>query len=98
MTGENAVDREALEHGLVRRLLDHIENRTTDLADGVLEVPTDAYSVERHEEELQALFRDSPIVFCLSGALPEPASYYTVDLCGVPILLTRDVEGQVRAL
>ena len=33
------MDKEALEHSLVRRLLDHIEHHTTDMAEDVLEVP-----------------------------------------------------------
>jgi choline monooxygenase len=92
------VDREALEHGLVRRLLDHIENRTTDLADEVLELPTDVYSRAHHEQEVEVLFRDEPLVLCLSGGLPGPETFRTVDLCGTPILLTRDTHGRVRAL
>jgi phenylpropionate dioxygenase-like ring-hydroxylating dioxygenase large terminal subunit len=91
------VDREALEHGLVRRLLDHIDNHTTDFAEGMLELPTDVYSPERHDEEMAVLFRDHPLVFCLSGALPHPESYFTVDICGVPILLTRDADSQIHA-
>jgi len=92
------VDREALERGLVRRLLDHIEHRTTDLADDVMELPTDVYSRERHLEEIEVLFHGRPLVFCLSGALPAPRTYRTVDLLGTPILLTRDGGGKVRAL
>jgi phenylpropionate dioxygenase-like ring-hydroxylating dioxygenase large terminal subunit len=93
------VDKEALEHSLVRRLLDHIENHTTDMADGVLEVPADAYTSRAHyEKELAALFDDYPLVFCLSGALPRPGTYWTVDICGTPVLLTRDAQGQVRAM
>jgi phenylpropionate dioxygenase-like ring-hydroxylating dioxygenase large terminal subunit len=93
------VDREALEHELVRRLLDHIEQGTTDLADAVLEVPADTYiSVTRYEEELEVLFRGHPLVFCLSGALPRPGSYRAVDLCGTPVLLTRDGEGKAHAM
>ena len=61
------MDREALEHGLVRRLLDHLENRTTDLADGVLELPADVYSGARHDAEVEVLFRGQPLVLCLSG-------------------------------
>jgi phenylpropionate dioxygenase-like ring-hydroxylating dioxygenase large terminal subunit len=91
------VDREALEHSLVRRLLDHIENKTTDLADGILELPTDIYSPERAEEELQALFLDQPLVLCLSGALPDTGTYKTVDLCGTSVLVTRDTDGKVHA-
>ena len=66
------MDREALEHGLVRRLLDHIENRTTDLADGVLELPADVYSGACHDAEVEVLFRGQPLVLCLSGGLPGP--------------------------
>lgn len=93
------MDREALEHSLVRRLLDHIEAGTTDLADTLLEVPADTYtSPEHHAAELAVLFGDQPLVLCLSGALPRPGSYRTVDLCGTPVLLTRDGDGRVHAL
>ncbi len=93
------MDREALEHGLVRRLLDHIEHGTTDLADSVLEVPADSYtSPERLAAELDVLFRGHPLVLCLSGALPRPGSYRTVDLCGTPVLVTRAADGRVRAM
>ena len=92
------MDREALEHSLARRLLEHLDNRTTDLADSVLEVSTDVYSAEHLKDEVEALFLDQPLVFCLSGALPGPETYRTVDICGTPILLTRDGEGKARAL
>ncbi len=92
------MDREAFERSLVRRLLDHLEHRTTDLADEVMELPTDVYSAAHHEQEVEVLFRGRPLVFCLSGALPGPETFRTVDLCGTPILLTRDGQGRVRAL
>lgn len=92
------MDREALEHGLVRRLLDHLENRTTDLADGVLELPVDVYSGACHDAEVEVLFRGEPLVLCLSGGLPGPETFRAVDLCGTPVLLTRDADGRVRAL
>lgn len=93
------MDREALEHGLVRRLLDHVENHTTDMADDVLEVPAEVYTSRAHlDKELAVLFDDYPLVFCLSGALPRPGTYWTVDMCGTPVLLTRDAQGQVRAM
>jgi phenylpropionate dioxygenase-like ring-hydroxylating dioxygenase large terminal subunit len=91
------MDREALERSLVRRLLDHLEHRTTDLADDVLELPTNVYSAARHEREADVLFRGHPLVLCLSGALPAPRTYRTVDICGTPILLTRDHNGAVHA-
>src|SRR5271165_1433828 len=93
------MDREALEHDLVRRLLEHIEHGTTDMADEILEVPADLYTCRSHfEAELDVLFLNHPLVLCLSGALPEPGTYRTVDLCGTPVLVTRDAEGRVRAM
>lgn len=93
------MDKEALEHRLARRLLDHIEGGTTDLADEVLEIPASAYtSPDRFAREVQVLFLGEPLVLCLSGALPGPGSYRTVDACGTPVLLTRDARGAVHAL
>ena len=44
-----------------RRLLGHIEHRTTDLADDVLEVGTGSYSPEHHALEVEVLFRNQPL-------------------------------------
>jgi choline monooxygenase len=93
------VDREALEHSLARRLLDHVQQGTTDLADAVLEVAADSYtSPDRLAEEIDVLFLGQPLVLCLSGALPRPGSYVTVELCGTPVLVTRATDGRVRAM
>jgi choline monooxygenase len=91
------MDRDALERSLARRLIDHIENRTTDMAEGVLEVPADVYLPEHHEREVEVLFRGYPLVLALSGALPGPESYRAVDACGTPVLLARDAGGRARA-
>jgi choline monooxygenase len=84
---------------LVRRLLDHIEHGTTDMADECLEVLSETYvSEQRHVDELDALFLNHPIVLCMSGALPRPGSYMAIEMCGTPLLLTRDREGQVHCM
>jgi choline monooxygenase len=87
-----------LDRGLARRLLDHIEHHTTDLCDEVMEVPASAFvSDEHYADEVQALFLEQPIVLSLSGSLPEPNSYHTIDICDTPILLTRDKDGTVHS-
>ena len=91
------MDREALERSLARRLLDHLEHKTTDLADDVLELPTDVYLGAHHDKEVGVLFLGQPLVLCLSGALPGPETYRTVDMCGTPVLLVRDADGRVRS-
>ncbi len=91
------MDREALDRSLVRRLIDHIENGTTDLSDGVMEVPAAVYTSADHlDREVEALFHARPLVLCLSGALG-PSSYKTVDMGGTPVLVTRDRDGKVHA-
>jgi phenylpropionate dioxygenase-like ring-hydroxylating dioxygenase large terminal subunit len=84
---------------LARRLLHHIDNRTTDMAEACFEVPCESYtSAARHVEELNVLFLDQPIVLCMSGALPRPNTYLAIELCDTPVLLTRDGEGRVHAM
>jgi choline monooxygenase len=93
------MDREALEHQIVRRLLAHIEAGTTDLGEEVMEVPVARYtSADRLAEEVDGLFLRHPLVLCLSGALPHPGSYLTVDICDTPVLVTRGTDGRVRAM
>ncbi len=49
------------------------------------------------EDEWQTFFRNHPQLIGLSGDLPEPGSYFTVDDFGTPVLATRDNEGVFRA-
>ena len=82
------MDKDALNRSLARRLLDHIDNHTTDEAESVLEVPAELYTSEAHfRDELEVLFLDQPLVLALSGSLPKPGTYHTVQMCGTPVLL-----------
>jgi nitrite reductase/ring-hydroxylating ferredoxin subunit len=47
--------------------------------------------------EEQRLFREMPVVACLSMDLPDAGSYKVFDDTGVPIFVTRGPDGQVRA-
>src|SRR5262245_22462077 len=51
---------------------------------------------ERHELEQEKVFRRLPVVVAPSARL-QPGSVLAHDGYGVPLLLTRDKEGQVRA-
>ncbi len=52
---------------------------------------------ERFAPEHHAFFRQTPVVACLSAELPEPGSYRIFDDAGVPMLLSRGKDGEVRA-
>jgi phenylpropionate dioxygenase-like ring-hydroxylating dioxygenase large terminal subunit len=52
---------------------------------------------ERHALEQAKVFRALPVPVTLSARLPEPGSVLAHDGYGVPLVLTRDKDGQVRA-
>lgn len=60
--------------------------------------PTDVYvSQERFNLEINKLFRGRPVPITVSGALPHPKSHVVIRDYKVPVLLTRDAQGVVRA-
>ncbi len=80
------------------RLLNYIDTRTTALADDIYRQPVDEYiSDEVAARERSQLFRALPMCVGLSNLLPHPDSYFTHDVSGLPLLLTRTETGQVRA-
>ena len=81
-----------------RRLLGHIDGRTTDLADALFRNRTINYSCrERAALERERLFRELPIFMGLSTRLAKPGDYLTEDVAGMPVLMTRGADGEVRA-
>jgi phenylpropionate dioxygenase-like ring-hydroxylating dioxygenase large terminal subunit len=51
----------------------------------------------RYDLEQKKLFKRVPVAVSLSAMLPEPGSVLAHDGYGIPILLTRDRQGQARA-
>ena len=83
---------------VVQRILDHIDNRTTDLAGSVWREPVENYrSTARFDAELDLVLRRHPIPFCPSAALPDAGSYLARDAAGIPVIAVRGRDGIVRA-
>src|SRR5882762_11399611 len=81
-----------------RRLLGHIDGRTTDLAGDMFRNRVSAYSCrERASLERERLFRDQPIFMGLAARLAKPGDFLTEDVGGMPVLMTRGADGQVKA-
>lgn len=63
-----------------------------------------AFEVERYtspsrlEAEKRILFRRLPIIVGRESDLPEPGRFFTHDAAGVPLLVTREPSGKVRAM
>ena len=74
------------------------EARAFYLDDAVATSPVARYTCpERFSREREALFRALPVVVAHSSELAETDSFLTRDLAGLPLLLTRDSVGEVRA-
>jgi len=88
----------ALRRELAPALVENVRAGRTALAPEVLHEDVGFYrDPSRFASEQQALFREMPLVACLSSQLPEPGSYRTFDDAGVPMLLVRGRDGRVRA-
>jgi len=82
---------------VIERVLAHIDAGTTDEGPRTGRVPIETYlDPDRFAAEV-ALLRRVPIPFCPSQALPQPGSYHAREAAGVPILVVRDNDGQIRA-
>jgi carnitine monooxygenase subunit len=83
---------------MARRTLAHTRAGTVPLADTITRVPaTNYYDPTRFRSELAAIFRRLPLVVAFSAELNFPRDYKAVDAAGVPVLVTRSDEGEVRA-
>ena len=88
----------ATEIALIERLLGHLQAGTTTMGDDEARVPVSSYrSPERFAAEEHALFRRLPIVVGHASEVAAPGSFFTHDTLGVPLLVTRDHEGTLRA-
>lgn len=83
---------------LATRAWVHLLNGTTDQAADILSVPIEHYTDERrYAREIEQIFKRLPISLALSIELPEPGSYLTQAIAGVPVLAVRGNDGVTRA-
>src|SRR3989475_8464768 len=71
-----------------RKLLAHLDQRTTALADAIYRNPVSDYtSPQQAARENEVLFEGGAINIGLACLLPRPGDWMTHDYAGVPILL-----------
>ena len=77
---------------------EHIVNDTTADSGGIMGVPMSDFTCpEMLAQEQDSVFRNTALCMGLSSALPEPKTYWSDNLTGMPILMVRDGEGRFRA-
>lgn len=83
---------------MTRSLVAHGDAGTMELADEVVRVPAATYTDEAlFEREKRQIFRRLPLMVAPSCELPQPGDFKAMDICGVPLLLTRQGDGSVTA-
>ncbi|MDA1302542.1 MAG: aromatic ring-hydroxylating dioxygenase subunit alpha [Proteobacteria bacterium] len=88
----------AVQVEILKELLQQLDEGKNIDAGVQYRMPTTSYVCpDIAARERESFFRNHPQLIGLSGDLPEPASYLTMDDFGIPILATRDKEGKFHA-
>jgi phenylpropionate dioxygenase-like ring-hydroxylating dioxygenase large terminal subunit len=83
---------------LAKRALVHLNNRTTDQANGIMEVPATAYTdPARYQLEVDRIFGHLPLPLAFTVELPSPETYRAMTVLGIPVVLVRGEDSVVRA-
>lgn len=79
-------------------MLGYVENKTTFQTDNVLRVPAASYTdAEQWQREIDLIFKKLPLALAFTSEMPNPGDYKAMDAVGLPVLINRDKQGQVRA-
>lgn len=83
---------------LNRRLLENFNSNNTDQSDREIRVPAEVFlCFELLRAEKDILFHNTPQPVAFSVEIPEPGDYLGLDVLDVPVLLTRDFDGELHA-
>lgn len=86
------------ERNIIETVLDYSVSGSTHMESEVMLNPVTHYTdPDRLQQEMDILFRKFPIIVGHVGQLAEPGQYFVNDDTGVPILLTRNRAGELRA-
>lgn len=83
---------------LAEIMLEYVEKNTTFMTDRIMTVPTRTYlDPDQWQAERELIFGRLPLLLALTCEMPNPGDYKALDAAGLPVLLSRDRAGRVRA-
>lgn len=83
---------------IAKHTIAHAEAGTIEQTPDVLKVPAaNYYDADRFKQETDLIFKRVPLLLAPTAELANPGDYKTMDAVGVPILLVRGTDGEVRA-
>jgi nitrite reductase/ring-hydroxylating ferredoxin subunit len=97
-SGHAARDARSQLIAMARHNMDCVREGRIEQAPDVLSVPASRYlDPERWKREIDRVFRRMPLMLAMSCELAEPGDFKALEAAGVPVLLVRQEEGNVRA-
>ncbi|MEM6708243.1 MAG: aromatic ring-hydroxylating dioxygenase subunit alpha [Pseudomonadota bacterium] len=83
---------------IARHNYEHASAGTIDQAPEVATVPASHYTDEEHfQRELKQIFHRLPLMLATTAELPSAGDYKALNAAGVPVLISRGDDGEVRA-
>lgn len=80
------------------KMLEYVENDSTFMTDKVMTVPTESYTdPDQWGAEIELVFKRVPLMLALSCEMPNPGDYKAMDAVGMPVLISRNKAGEVKA-
>jgi phenylpropionate dioxygenase-like ring-hydroxylating dioxygenase large terminal subunit len=83
---------------MVRQGMAHAKAQTIEMAASVLRLSAGRYyDPEIFAAEIRRVFRRLPLLLAVTAEMPRPGDFKTLEAAGVPVLMTRGQDGEVRA-
>ncbi|RVQ66554.1 (2Fe-2S)-binding protein [Croceicoccus ponticola] len=79
-------------------MLDYVETKSTFQGKGTMKVPSASYCDDAiYRKEIDLVFKKLPLMLAFTAEMKNPGDYKAMDAVGMPVLITRDKDGTVRA-
>jgi phenylpropionate dioxygenase-like ring-hydroxylating dioxygenase large terminal subunit len=79
-------------------LLEYVENKETFQTAKVMTVSAASFTdPDQWRAEIELIFKRVPLMLALSCEMPKPHDYKAMEVVGLPVLISRDTAGVVRA-
>ncbi|MBL4630117.1 MAG: aromatic ring-hydroxylating dioxygenase subunit alpha [Paraglaciecola sp.] len=85
------------DHDVIQAILDHIHHNTTYMGNETWQEPVEHYTSQHRFDLEMNLIKQQYLVYCPAASLEKSGSYIAKELAGVPILVVRGKDGQVKA-
>jgi phenylpropionate dioxygenase-like ring-hydroxylating dioxygenase large terminal subunit len=83
---------------VAERLLEYVEQNKTFQADKIMCVPAATYTEpDQWRAEIDLIFKNVPLMLALTCEMPKAGDYKAMEVVGLPVLITRNKAGIVRA-